>query len=485
MIYKNFCIWFVLIVPLVYGQRIIPPSNLFRDPQFVKEFVGSYGFLSDVEPKVTADEQALLVSVREKFEASQFKQAELDIVRFIQETEKPTDPQVQPTEISPAMIFVLGNLYFQADRTEDARRAFLEAIRRFPRFRRAHTNLGFLYISKNRTDEALPMLQKAIELGENSSRVYGLLGYCHLLKKNALAAENAYRQAYLLDPASRDWKLGLAQSLLAQDKHLEAANLIGTLIEENPNDKQLWLQQVNAYLAMDNKEEAAVNLEILRFKGLADESNLKLLGNLYMDRDEPQLALFAYLGAIEKAADFDVSQALQSARILTDYGYPDKAETFLSRIREKGGAGLSTADQSNLLLTEVRIARTMNQLGRVGTILAELVDLDPANGEVLLEFARHNDTLAREETDDTQRESLVAEARVNYQLAIAIPEVAYSANLGYGQMLVREQRYGEALSHLQAALNLKKSDSLEQYVSRVRRAADRQEVRNQTKEDAR
>ena len=44
------------------------------------------------------------------------------------------------------------------------------------------------------------MLQKAIELGENSSRAYGLLGYCHLLRKNALAGENAYRQAYLLDP---------------------------------------------------------------------------------------------------------------------------------------------------------------------------------------------------------------------------------------------------------------------------------------------
>jgi hypothetical protein len=42
-------------------------------------------------------------------------------------------------------------------------------------------------------------------------------------------------------------------------------------------------------------------------------------------------------------------------------------------------------------------------------------------------------------------------------------------------MLVREQRYTEALPVLQAALALKKSDSLEQYVSRVRRAADRQE----------
>ena len=219
-------------------------------------------------------------------------------------------------------MFVLGNLYFQADRGDEARRAFLEAIRRYPRFRRAYTNLGYLYISKNQADEALPMLQKAIELGENSSRVFGLLGYCHLLKKDAVAAENAYRQAYLLDASSRDWKLGLAQALMAQEKYAEAASLLDTLIAANANDKQLWLQQTNAYLAMDRKDEAAVNLEILRHKGLADEANLNLLGNLYMDRDEPQLALYAYLAAIDKSTAFDVERALKSARILNDYGFP-------------------------------------------------------------------------------------------------------------------------------------------------------------------
>jgi tetratricopeptide (TPR) repeat protein len=166
----------------------------------VKEFVGSYGFLSDVEPKVSADEQALLVNHPRIVRKIQFREAEQEIVRFIKETEKPRPiPKSSPLTISPAMVFVLGNLYFQADRTDEARRAFLEAIRRFPRFRRAHTNLAYLHISKNEVDEALPMLQKAIELGENPAARYGVLGYCHLLQKNAVAAENAYRQAYLLD----------------------------------------------------------------------------------------------------------------------------------------------------------------------------------------------------------------------------------------------------------------------------------------------
>jgi tetratricopeptide (TPR) repeat protein len=326
------------------------------------------------------------------------------------------------------------------------------------------------------------MLQKSIELGENSSRVYGLLAYCHLLKKNALAAENAYRQAYLLDPGSRDWKLGLAQALMAQEKFPEASSLIGSLIEENPNDKQLWLQQTNALLAMEKKEEATVNLEVLRLKGLADESNLNLLGNLYMDGNEPQLALYAYLGAMEKAKELDIERTLKSAKILSDYGYPDKADDFISQVRKKAGDSISEEDKVSLMLTEVSIAQAKQQPDRVEALLGQLLEIRPADGDVLLELGRHKDLLSRDEEDDKKREELVVEARTNYQLAARNEEVAYPANLSLGQMLVRERRYVEALSHLQAALAVRKSDSLEQYVSRVRRAADRQNDRAEKEE---
>lgn len=479
--HRTVILLFTLLAPAASGERIIPPSNLFKDQKFIRDFVGSYGFLSDVEPKVSPDEQALLGKVREMFEASKFKDAELEVIRFIKETEAPTDPKKEPAEISPAMVFVLANLYFQADRTDEARRAFLEAIRRFPRFRRAHTNLAYLYISKNQTDEARPMLQKAIELGENSSRAYGLLGYCHLLKQNALAAENAYRQAYLLDPSSRDWKMGLAQSLMAQDRFPEVANLLGTLIEENPNDKQLWLQQTNAYLAMDRKNDAAINLEILQIKGIADENNLNLLGNLYMEQGEAQLALYAYLAAIDKSSSFDVTRALKSARILSDYGFPDKAASFLEKIQGKLGKTPAQADHVAFLLTDVRVAQAKNDRARVSASLAQLVELDPANGEVLLELARHLDLQAREEEDADKRGKYLQEAKTNYQLALKSNAVAYPANLALGQMLVREHQYADALPNLQAALGLKKSESLEQYVSRVRRAADRQALKDQSK----
>lgn len=467
------------------AEEIRPPAALFRDPAFVREFVGSYGILSDVEPKVSADEQALLAKVAESFKNSRFKEAEAEVVRFIKEASAPTDPEKKPVEISPAMVFVLGNLYFQADRFDEAERAFKEAIRRFPRFRRAQVNLAFLYVSRNLFAKAMPHLQQAVELGETSHRVYGLLGYCHLTGKNALAAENAYRQAYLLAPTSKDWKMGLAQALMMQEKMAEAASLLGSLIEESPDDRQLWLQQANAFLALDEKMKAAENLEVLRLKGLADEATLTLLGNIYMDQGQPQLALFSYLAAIDKSERIDVERVLRAARVLSDYGHPEKAEEFVSAVRKKAGDSLAKADRVAMMLTEVRVNQAQGHRDHVGALLQQLTALAPADGEVLLEMGRYHDAQAREETDEAARALALAEAKTHYQLAAANEATAYAASLAYGQMLVRERRFVEAMPHLEKALHAKKSDSLDQYVSRVRRAAERQKAKQEREAEER
>lgn len=458
-------------------ESLIAPAPLFRQPGFAKEFVGSYGILSEVEPDVTDTEQKLLGRLQALFAESKFKDAENLLVLYIKETTAPTDPNLQPGEISPALVFVLGNLYFQSERLNEAERAFKEAIRRFPKFRRTYTNLGFLYTSQNKMDDALAAFQKSVELGEKSARVMGMLGYCYMFKQNAVAAENAYRQAYLIDPNSRDWKLGLAQTLLMQDKYEDAASMFGILIKENSQDRQLWMRQTSAYLAMEKFDEAIINLEMMRLLGLADEKSLVLLGNIYIDQTQPRLALDAFADAMSRATQFDVAQALKSAKILNDNGNPKEAGEMLQKIRAKAGDKITPADRLALDLTEVKIARNNNQPDVVGSILARLLQDNPTNPDILLETARHYDQCAKNETDEDKIRKHIGEAKTNYMLAMQHDATAYAANLGYGQLLIRDNRALEALPFIEKALSLKKTESLEQYASRVRRAADREKAR--------
>jgi tetratricopeptide (TPR) repeat protein len=458
-------------------EALIAPTPLFQQPGFAKDFVGSYGILSEVEPDVTDTEQKLLSRLQVLFSESKFKDAENQLILYIKETTTPSDPDLQPGEISPALVFVLGNLYFQSERLTEAERAFKEAIRRFPKFRRAYTNLGFLYTSQNKMDDALAAFQKTVELGEKSARVMGMLGYCYMFKQNAVAAENAYRQAYLIDPNARDWKLGLAQALLMQDKYADAASMFDNLIKENSQDRNLWMRQTSAYLAMEKFDDAIINLEMMRMLDLADEKSLVLLGNIYIDQSQPRLALDAFADAMSRATQFDVAQALKSAKILNDNGNPKEAGEMLQKIRAKAGDKITSADLLALDLTEVKIARNNNQPDVVGNILARLLQDNPASPEILLEMAKHCDQCAKSETDEEKIRKHIGEAKTNYMLAMQHEQTAYPANLGYGQLLIRDNRALEALPFIEKALSLKKTDSLEQYASRVRRAADREKVR--------
>jgi tetratricopeptide (TPR) repeat protein len=200
-----------------------------------------------------------------------------------------------------------------------------------------------------------------------------------------------------------------------------------------------------------------------------------------MDQAQPKLALSAYSDALSMAKSVNVPQSLKAARILNDYGFPDEAAELINKIR---GAtkDIVPADRIAMELTDVKIARAQNNLDRVGTILKQLLADAPANGEVLLETAKHFDQLARDQADEQERAKLNNEAKTHYLLAVENEITAYPANLGYGQMLVRDGRTIDALPYLEKSLSLKKSDSLEQYVSRVRRAADREKVRKEREE---
>jgi tetratricopeptide (TPR) repeat protein len=225
--------------------------------------------------------------------------------------------------------------------------------------------------------------------------------------------------------------------------------------------------------------DAAVNLEVLRLKGLANESELNLLGNIYMEQGEAQLALFAYLEAIEKAPKLDVARALKSARILNDYGYPEKAAAFVDKVAKTGG--LSSKEQMDLDLVRVKIAKTAGDSDQVGTLLRDLFARDSANPEIRLELAKHYDNLAKNETDEGKRAANFGEAKNYYKFALESPTVAYDANLGLGQLFVREKQYTDSIPYIERALSLKNGDksTLEQYLSRVRRAADRETQRKE------
>ena len=481
------CLFVISTVSTVFAERIPVPRSQFQSRDFVKSFVGAYGFLSDVEPKVDAEESRLLADLAELFDEARYSDIEARLVDFIKARRNPIDPEQRAQDVSPAMIFILGQLYLQNSRFTEAERSFKEALKRFPKFRRARKNLGLLYAMQSKPEEAKVNLLEAIKLGDGDHRSYGLLGWAYLSQERVLAAEGAYRHAYTLAPDEKDWKMGLAQCLLLQEKWREASAMLGELLKEDPENKLLWIYQASAFIEMDQKLRAATNYEILRLKGLADGKILTNLGNIYIDQGQSLLALGAYLAALETGTELDMKTSIKTAKIMVENGAHREAMDYLDAARATGGEEMNDEDLVDLLLVRVDAAKANGDVEEVGRILDRLLELDPTDGNVLVKRGIHFGELAAEAPEE-EEDLLLASARTNFRLALENPDpaVKFDANLRLGQMLAGRREYLKALPPLQQALKLKpNSSNLQQYIRQIDRQAKRQREREEREEQAR
>lgn len=425
-------------------------NQLWSDPTFVKEFLGSYGFLAGAEPQISNEEKEALRNLIDLIKAS--PKAAIQAL----------EPQITKSS-SAAFDFILANLYFQDGNLAKAEQYYGNAVVKHPDFRRAYKNLGLVQVQKGDFDKAIKTISKAMELGEVDGRSYGLLGYGYLTQERYYPAETAYRQAILMQPDVTDWKVGLARCLLETERYADAIALFDTLLLDHPDKADYWLLQGNAYLGKGDSLAAAKNLEVVRRMGAADLGTLTLLGDIYMNNQAPDLALDAYLAAAEKATAQDSKPLLRAAELLARTGSYDQSKTMIGRIRAKLGDALAEADELQLLTTEAKIARAEGDDEAAARLLNQIVERDALNGDALIELANYY----ADQGD-------MAKAINRFEQAEKIEAFEREALVAHAQARVRNGQYKEALPLLRRALQLKPDSNLEDYATRVERAAKSQ-----------
>ena len=427
-----------------------PGAELWKDPEFVKTFIGSYAFLIGYEPKISDEEKEALRALIDLIKAS--PQAAIAQLR----------PQVKASS-SAAFDFILANLYFQEGNLKEAEQFYKTAVKKYPNFRRAYKNLGLVQVQGGNFKDAIPSIAKALELGEVDGRAYGLLAYGYLTEGKYYPAEAAYRQAILIQPDQKDWKIGLARCLLETERYNEAISLFDTLLQDEPDNSDFWLLQSNAFIGNEQSLRAAQNLEVVRRMGKAELSTLTLLGDIYMNNTIPDLALDAYLSAVEMAQPQDVDALLRATNILTRSTNFEQAANLIKDIRKNNALTLSPKQDLELLNQEAKIARAEGNDDAAVVILNKIVERDALNGEAIIELANYY-----------ADKDMLPEAINRYEQAAKINAFERQALIAHGQTLVRNAKYRDALPLLKRALQLKAEPNLEDYTARVERAAKSQ-----------
>ena len=435
-----------LALPARAQQQPWSGASVLDDPDWRARFLGSYGVLSGVEPEITPDERALLPEVLALMETDPDAAAKL------------LEAKIGPNS-SAALDFLLANLLFQGGREDEAIARYRDALGKYPDFRRAHKNLGLLMVQKGDFPKALEHLTRALELGDRDGRLYGLIGHSYLNQEQYVPAEAAYRNALLLQPNVRDWKLGLARALLATESYREAAALFDQLIEENPEDAASWMLQANAYLGLEKPMAAAVNLEAVRMLGKAQDSSLVLLGDIYMNAGMFELARGAYMEVIDRdgdAAKFDVAR--RAAELLVRARAWGDAQQVLAAI-DRRHPKLALDDELDVLTLKAKVARGQGRQAEAAKLLETIVKRDGTRGEALLELADwHNGQ------GDLERAVLYAER------AQKIEDFEYQGLLLEAQFLVAARDYEKATEVLRRAVQIKSEPRVERFLASVEQA---------------
>lgn len=421
--------------------------DLFKDPAFRKQFLGSYGVLADYEPKVSPVERQELEKVLA------LMPTDPDAARAVAEAAAKPDA-------SALIDFTLGNMYFQKDQPEPAADRYRLATAKFPSFRRAWKNLGLVSVRLGRHDEAIKALSRLIELGGGDGLSYGLLGYSYSATGQFVSAESAYRNAVLLQSDLLDWKLGLAQSLLKQRKYAETTSLCDELIERYPDRADFWLLQANAFIGLGQPLKAAEDFEMAARMGKATPQSLYTLGDIYANQSLYDLAGRAYARAIEAAPDQDLERPVRSVEILAQRDALPQSRLLLAKVRETFASTLDEAGRTRLLRLEARLAVADGQGGQAVESLEQIVAIDPLDGEALMLLGQHYG-----------RANEIDRAIFYYERAESLEPFEADAKVRHAQLLVARSQYRDAVPLLKRAQELKPRDEVARYLEQVERIA--------------
>lgn len=417
--------------PAVDAQRIINDSS---------------SFLKEREPEMTAEEYALYEKTMNML-ASNPAFAVRVLEAMMDEKEPP----------SPAFEFILGNAYYAAGDHAKTEASYKGAVERYPTFLRAWNNLGVLYYTTDRFADAIHAFSKSVSLGDRDPTTYGLLGYSLEKEGNLIAAEVAYMQALSGDPGNADWQEGLLR-LCVQGRQLARAEAIArTLIKTKPTEARFWLILANVLLTDQRKLEAIAVLELCAGAGVAGPDELILLGDLYAEQKLQPEALAIYTKLLKPDPATGEQKLLRLAQTLADAGRPAEAEATLRILP----ATLSPAGRITRLLLQAQINTAAGRWAEARRDLESILADTPMHGPALLALG----AVHVGEGDD-------ARAAFVFEAAGRVPETTYRASLELANLEIRNRNYARSVAHLQKALSLEHTDTVADYLARVRTLVD-------------
>ena len=346
-------------------------------------------------------------------------------------------------------------LYFSED-LKGASAAFQSAVEKFPNFLRAWTLFGQVQMQLEEYAAAREALSQALQIGGANADLYGVLGYAYSRLEDHMSSESCYRMATVLDPASEQWKEGLAIAFFLQGKNAELVSYVESLLKKQPDSKRLLDLQAKGFVRLEQPLRAAQNYELLEMMEQADFAVLASLGDIYVNEQLFEMATSAYSRALAFEAQAEASRPLEAAKVMVANSAFESAMILVDSVELTFRGRMSETVTQDIWKLRALTASLTDQVGEQIAALKQLIAVDPLNGQALLTLGRLH----------LQEEQLF-ESIIYFERAEGMDKFAASAKLGHAQALVAQDKFNEAVPLLRASLALDEREPVRQYLRQV------------------
>lgn len=377
-------------------------------------------------PKLNVEEYPVVDNIRPLLDHAKYPQAMAKL------------QQQWPATPSAALLYIRAQIATQLQQYARAEQDYRQSIKQHGDYILAWQSLSGLALRQNQHKKSQHNLAKTIALGGSSAALFGQLAYLNLRHHSAFSSVSAYQRAYALEPENKHWQQGLLMSLSKSGAHHQANSLVDELLQQNPDNTELWLHKANAAIAADKPTLAISALEMAVRLGNNQAQNLQLLAQLHLQS-----------GNIKRAVDL----SSQQPQLLDDYEFIKPVLAWLSRHQRwqqlqqlinhsKSSQAQYRSDQrSDWLCQRAKLAEQQQRRNDSRKYLQQAIQLDPANGEALLLLAARY-----------QQQQRLSRADMLLSRASVLEQYREQALLKRAQLAYQQQRYRSAFNYIKQVL---------------------------------
>ncbi len=247
----------------------------------------------------------------------------------------------------------LANLLIDAGKLQEAAEQYRQAHELNPKETAPLLLLSELHLSENKPDEAKAALQKVLAADSHSYPAHLLLARLLAAQGQLAQAVEHYQQAVNLN-ASEGLQLELADVLIEQKKHAQAAKIYKELLKQDEENEEARIGLIHTLLLQNKERQAMKELKRLQdLTGNPEQAELTVV-KLCIRWEEYAKAVKMLQAMLKKDDDLPEALYLLGALHVQEKKYQDALQT-LAKISPEAD------EHEDALILQVRVLKELGQ----------------------------------------------------------------------------------------------------------------------------